>query len=410
MSVHKSMKTRICSELMHLYIVVKFQTALSGNEQYRMLRFERSPPQQHTQKQKAESLLLFRTKKSTCLVAQEMSTHRNVWVGVGVAVGAVALAATWWFLSSKKKQKLTLKSTVTLKSGYKMPRVGLGTWRSKPGEVISAVKAALLCGYRHIDTAWAYQNEAEVGEGIRQAIAESGGKLKRSDIFVTTKLWNQFHDPEDVEKACRDSLEKLGLEYVDLYLMHWPVAFKYIEGNVMSTVDGKSQVLDIPVKATWQAMEPLVAKGLVKSLGVSNFTVDQMHDLLTYAKVKPVTNQCEAHPHFPNSDVANFCKRNGMVFTAYSSLGTIWEGQASCQEDPVVKQLASKYGKSAAQILLRWGLQRDYLILPKSVSAKRILENSQLFDFEISDEDMKRLNALGQGKDRKLKPGWASQF
>jgi diketogulonate reductase-like aldo/keto reductase len=299
---------------------------------------------------------------------------------------------------SSASNALRLDSTATLNSGYAMPRVGLGTWRSQPGQVTAAVKAALGCGYKHIDTAWIYQNEKEVGEGINQSI--EAGSVTRDGIFVTTKLWNQFHQPEHVENALKDSLSRLRLDYVDLYLVHWPIAFK----------QGTNDVVDVPLRNTWEAMEPLVEKGLVRSIGISNYSVQQMEDLLKYCKVKPVTNQCEAHPHFPNSEVAQFCKENGMVFTAYSSLGNVSAEQESCLTDPLVVKLAQRYGKTPAQILLRWGLQRDYMILPKSVSVQRVADNANLFDFEISDQDMADLTNLGQGKTRKLKPTWAKHF
>eukprot|EP00475_Leptophrys_vorax_P022191 TRINITY_DN3020_c0_g1_i1.p1 TRINITY_DN3020_c0_g1~~TRINITY_DN3020_c0_g1_i1.p1 ORF type:complete len:343 (-),score=84.97 TRINITY_DN3020_c0_g1_i1:724-1752(-) len=331
---------------------------------------------------------------------------KRVWF----AVGAVALAASWWLLKSKTS-KLTMKSTVTLSTGAKMPLLGFGTWRAGPGEVAAAVKTALLYGYRHIDCAWAYRNESEVGEGIKQAIAESKGKLTRNMIFVTTKLWNQFHQPEQVEEACRDSLNKLGLEYVDLYLMHWPVSFNYHADDFLSKLpDGSNDVTNVPIRDTWQAMEPLVAKGLVKAIGISNFTKRQIEDLLSYAKVKPVVHQCEAHPHFPNVELAKFSKDHGMAFTAYSSLGKIWDGQDSCMDEKVVQQVSKKLNKSPAQVLLRWGLQQGYIIIPKSANPKRVAENANLFDFEISQEDMDKLTALGAGRKRKNRPVWATYF
>jgi diketogulonate reductase-like aldo/keto reductase len=284
-----------------------------------------------------------------------------------------------------------------------MPLLGLGTWRSEPGKVALAVKTALLAGYKHIDTAWVYQNEQEVGQGIRDAM-KADQRITRESIFVTTKLWNIFHKPEQVEEACNESAEKLGLKYVDLYLMHWPIAMNRASTGLYG------DVIDVPLQDTWVAMEKLAAKGKVRSIGVSNFNVDQIEELWKHAKFKPVVNQCEAHPHFPNIKVAEFCKQKGMLFTAYSSLGSIFQGQDSCLDESIVKNLAKKYGKSPAQILYRWGLQRGYAIIPKTVNPERVLENSQIFDFELSSRETDALTALGQGKDRKLNPSWATHF
>jgi aldehyde reductase len=359
---------------------------------------------------------------------------KRVLIGAGVAVGAVAIAATWWFLANKKKpsskkdeapaakpkteeatkpnkEQWDINSTVTLSNGVKMPRLGLGTWKAGKGEVAAAVKAALLHGYRLIDGAWAYRNEAEVGEGIKAAIAESNGKVTRESIFVTTKLWNQFHKPDQVEVGCRDSLKNLGLDYIDLYLMHWPVAFEYNPDDFLSKkADGTSDVIQVPIVDTWKAMEALVEKGLVKSIGISNLTQSQIDEIFAIAKIKPVNHQCEAHPHFPNLEIAEYSRKKGMSFTAYSSLGRVWEDQESCLDEPVVKKIADKHKKTAAQVLLRWGLQNDYLIIPKSANPKRLVENSNLFDFELTEEDMKAITALGNGRKRKCHPGWATHF
>lgn len=297
---------------------------------------------------------------------------------------------------------LSLNSTLKLNSGYEIPVLGLGTWRSDVGKVTEAVKVALLAGYRHIDAAWIYQNEDEVGAGIKAAMQENA-KITRDSIFVTTKLWNTFHHPDAVEGALRESLKKLGLDYVDLYLVHWPVSFNSAPDNVFGAGDA-----NIPLKDTWKAMEKLVEKGLTRSIGVSNYNLEQMKELLEYAIIKPVTNQCEAHPHFPNSEVYEFCRQHGMVFTAYSSLGKISDSQSSPMDELKVKQLAEKYKKSPAQILYRWGLQRGYVVLPKSVTPSRVLENAAIFDFEISESDMNDLNALEAKNDKKIRPKWCN--
>jgi aldehyde reductase len=290
--------------------------------------------------------------------------------------------------------KLSLQSTVKLSSGYEMPIFGLGTWRSEPDKVTEAVKFALLNGYKHIDAAWIYENEDEVGAGIRAAMKENPA-ITRESIFVTTKLWNSFHRPEQVEPAIRDSLKKLGLDYVDLYLIHFPVAWSETEDEV-----------NVTLKDTWLAMENLVKLGLTRSIGVSNYSVQQLEELLGYATILPVTNQSEAHPHYPNEQVYEFGKKHNITFTAYSSLGKVFDGQTSPLDDPKVLEIAKKYKKSPAQLLYRWGLQKGFLLIPKSVNKERIIENTQIFDFEISDSDIAEITSLKHKGDKKNNPDW----
>jgi len=276
-----------------------------------------------------------------------------------------------------------------------MPLLGLGTWKSKSGEVEAAVKKALEVGYRHIDCAFGYGNEGEVGKALKYGMEEL--KIPRSEIFVTSKLWNTFHAPQDVEPAFHKSLEALGLEYLDLYLMHWPICFKNLNWttNFPTNPDG-SIIYDLEnhPNDTYLAMEKLVEKGLVKSIGVSNFNSKQIEDVLSVCKIKPVTNQVECQPYLGQEKLKKFCEERGIFLTAYSPLGSPdrpWAkpDDPKLLEDSRLVSMGQKYGKSVAQILLRWQIQRKIVVIPKSVTPSRIEENAALFDFELSEEDMK---------------------
>jgi diketogulonate reductase-like aldo/keto reductase len=287
-----------------------------------------------------------------------------------------------------------MKKTLTLNNNHTMPTIGLGTWRSPKGEVKAAVKYALTeAGYTHIDCASIYGNEKEIGEAFVEVFAE--GKVKREDIFITSKLWNTEHHPDNVEKACRKTLADLQLEYLDLYLVHWGIAFEH-KDNPEPVRDGMVVTEPVPTIETWKAMEQLVEKGLVKSIGVANFTTAMIVDLLSYAKIKPVINQIEIHPYNTQEDVVNYCHKKEIHVTAYSPLGSNGGKIERPIKDPVVIDLAAKYQKSPAQILIRWSIQRDLVVIPKSVDTNRIAENIQVFDFELSADDMKKINDLNK--------------
>ncbi len=256
-----------------------------------------------------------------------------------------------------------IKSTVKLNNGVAMPRFGLGVWQMERGqETVGAVLRALEVGYRHIDTAKIYGNEASVGEAIRK----SG--VAREEIFVTTKLWNDDHD--DPEKALEASLQRLGMDYVDLYLIHWPGS-------------------DFDNEKTWGAMEKFPKVGKCKSVGVSNFTIQHLSELLAKSKLVPAVNQVEFHPYLYQKELLEYCRAQNIQLEAYSPLT---KGQRL--EDPKLLQIASKYGKSTAQILIRWALQHDLVVIPKSSNPERIWENSEVFDFEITPEDMLKLDGF----------------
>ena len=266
----------------------------------------------------------------------------------------------------------------TLNNGLEIPVIGFGTWKMEEGkECIDAVSHALKSGYTHIDTAAVYKNEKSVGDAIKAS------NMNREDLFITTKVWNTDRGYEETKKALQTSLDKLQMDYVDLYLVHWPVP-----------VDHKDNWEKIN-EETWRAMEEALEEGKVKAIGVSNFMPHHMDALLKTAKVKPVINQLYLNPSDAQEEIVNYNKELDILSEAYSPLGsgTIFSVEA-------IKDMAEKYNKSLAQIVLRWSIQKGFLPIPKSVTPKRIEENLNIFDFEITEEDMAILDKLkGQAKE-----------
>ncbi len=257
-----------------------------------------------------------------------------------------------------------INGTVTLNNGVEMPYFGLGTWKSTDGdEVKNSVRFALNAGYKLIDTATLYRNE----KGIGEAIKESG--VKREDLFITSKVWNDDQGFDSTLAAYDKSLKLLGADYLDLYLIHWPVTGKYIE--------------------TWKALEIIYKEGRVRAIGISNFLPVHLDKLLPEAEVVPAINQMEFHPYIIQQPLIDQCREAGINYQAWSPimLGKVFE-------IPLFKEIGNKYGKNEAQVVLRWDLQRGVLTIPKSVKEERIISNANIFDFELSDADMAQINAL----------------
>lgn len=286
------------------------------------------------------------------------------------------------------------KFVFTLRGGLKMPALGLGTYAPKENDedVFNAVHAAVKIGYRHLDCAAIYRNERAVGSAIKKLIIE--GTIERDDLFITSKLWNTCHQPDLVRTSLKKSLDDLGIKYLDMYLIHWPMAYK--EGGEFHPRDENGKVIfsDVDYVETWKALEDCVDEGLVRNIGVSNFSSRQLQRILDIARIKPQVNQVECHLHLANTKLFNYCQENGVVMQAYSPLGSPGnkkEPPPSCLEEPVLLEIAKVKNKTPAQVSLRFLLQRGLSVVPKSVRVERIQENFQIFDFELSSDEMKQL-------------------
>ncbi|WP_232697519.1 aldo/keto reductase [Brevibacillus daliensis] len=263
-----------------------------------------------------------------------------------------------------------LKNTTTLHNGVKMPWLGIGVFKVEEGpELVNAVKFAIKHGYRSIDTAAIYENEEGVGQAIREGLDEVG--ISREELFVTSKVWNSDLGYESTIAAYETSLKKLGLDYLDSYLIHWPVEGKY--------------------KDAWRALETLYKEGKVKAIGVSNFQVHHLVDLMKDAEIKPMINQVEYHPRLTQKEVQAFCHKHEIQLEAWSPL---MHGQLL--DNPILQEIANTYNKTIAQIIIRWDLQNGVVTIPKSTKEHRIVENSNVFDFELTKEEMQRIEQLNQ--------------
>lgn len=278
--------------------------------------------------------------------------------------------------------------SLKLSNGNAMPVVGFGTWMLSASDAENAVAYALACGYRHVDCAIAYGNEDGVGRGLNRAF--NSKTVTREDIFITGKLPNMAHRAEDVLPTLKKTLTALSTEYLDLYLIHWGLATK--EGH------REPDFMNIPIRETWEAMEELVQKGLVRAIGVANFTAPMLIDLLSYAKTPPAVNQIELHPYLQQPRVVSFCQSQNIAVTAYSPLGRpgaeLSEHMPRVVDDPVIRGIAEAHGKTAAQIALRWGIQRNTAVIPKSTHKERIRENLEIFDFTLSEKEMAALAGI----------------
>ncbi|KAI0076396.1 Aldo/keto reductase [Panus rudis PR-1116 ss-1] len=282
---------------------------------------------------------------------------------------------------------------LTLSSGQSLPQIGLGTWLSKPNEVENAVEIAIRNGYRHLDLAMIYQNQDEVGRALKKVIPSV---VKREELFITSKLWNCSHRPEYVEKELDETLAQLGIDYLDLYLVHWPVAFP--PGALFTPHATKEDEIALDLEPslvdTWKEVIKLPKTGKVKAVGVSNFSIEHIKGIVEATGVWPTVNQIEAHPLLPQGDLVAFAKEHNIHLTAYSPLGNNLVGKTKLVDYPEVKAVADKLGATPAQVLIAWGVYRGYSVIPKSVQEHRIKSNFQ--QVTLSKEDYETISAIGK--------------
>lgn len=302
--------------------------------------------------------------------------------------------------------------TLTLRSGDRIPQIGLGMWKVDGARVSSLVEEAVRTGYRHLDCACDYGNELEVGRGLRSVLA--AGDCKREDLWLTSKLWNTFHRAEHVPTAAQRSLKDLGVEYLDLYLIHFPISLRFVDPAVRyppgwffdPDAEHPRMVEDlVPLAETWQAMESLVTSGLVRNIGICNFPIALIRDLLSYASIPPAVLQVESHPFLTQEKLLRFCQEQQIVYTAFSPLGArsyLSLGMAQENEDllshPLLLEIAQKVQRTPAQVALRWAIQRGTAVIPKTASQARLSENLDLFSFELTTDQMKAIAELDQGR------------
>ncbi|XOV78524.1 MAG: aldo/keto reductase [Aestuariibacter sp.] len=297
-------------------------------------------------------------------------------------------------------------------SQKEMPKVGLGLWKIAPEDCAQAVYEAIEVGYRHLDSACDYGNEKQVGEGIKRAIDD--GLCTRDDLWITSKLWNTYHAKEHVQLALEKSLDDLGLDYLDLYLIHFPIAQTFVPFEERyppewfvdpNAAEPKMAFAKVPLYETWQAMEACVTAGLSTHIGVCNYNSGLLQDLMNYAQIKPYTLQIESHPYLTQERLISLAQGYGLNVTAFSPLGALsyleldMAGQnESVLEQVVVKQAAERLGKTPAQVVLRWNVQRGCSIIPKSSKLHRLKENLSIFDFALNEQEMQAISALNANR------------
>ncbi|KAJ0422280.1 NADP-dependent oxidoreductase domain-containing protein [Aspergillus carlsbadensis] len=296
--------------------------------------------------------------------------------------------------------------TIKLSSGHDMPIVGFGLWKVNNDTCADQVYEAIKAGYRLFDGACDYGNEVEAGQGVARAIKE--GIVKREDLFIVSKLWNSFHDGDRVEPIARKQLADWGVDYFDLYIVHFPISLKYVDPSVRyppswNSEAGKVELGNATIQETWTAMESLVDKSLARSIGISNFNAQSLMDLLRYARVRPATLQIEHHPYLTQTRLVDYAQREGIAITAYSSFGPLGflelqvtkaENTQPLFEHDTIKSIATKYGKTPAQVLLRWATQRNVAVIPKSNNPARLAQNLDVVGFDLESSEIEAISAL----------------
>lgn len=285
------------------------------------------------------------------------------------------------------------------RNGDTIPILGLGTWKSTPGDVYKAVKEAIKIGYRHIDCAFIYGNEKEVGQAIKESIVEQ--IVSRKDLWITSKLWNSEHGYDNVLPALKNTLADLQLDYLDLYLIHWPVPLKIKSGLPQKPKDFAQH----PIADTWKGMEAAFNEGLVRHIGVSNFSIAKLQKLMQSARIKPEMNQVEINAYMQQDALVDFCKANGILVTAYAPLGSSdrpeflkSSDEPVLLQDETLKKIAQRNGISVAQVLLAWTIKRGISVIPKSVNTERLKQNLAAAELELTDEDMAQIKAINRDR------------
>jgi len=305
-----------------------------------------------------------------------------------------------------------IEQEIKLNTGHMLPSVGLGMWKVDGPIAAEMVVEAARCGYRHFDCACDYGNEAAVGVGLREVI--DSGICRREDLWITSKLWNTYHRREHVRPAVERSLRDLRLDYLDLYLIHFPIALKFVpfedryppEWFFDPQSDSPRMEFDrVPISETWQAMEELVAAGLVRDIGVCSFGCSLLRDLLSYAQIRPAVLQVESHPYLTQDNLLRLCREEEIAVTAFSPLGALSyfslemaDASESVIEAPVVREIAANHGRTAAQIVLRWAVQRGTAVIPKTSRPERLKENLAILDFQLTDEEMHAIGRLNRNR------------
>lgn len=302
--------------------------------------------------------------------------------------------------------------TIRLPSGREVASVGLGLWKIDPSETAAVVRAAIDCGYRHFDSACDYGNEIQTGQGLAEAI--ESGTVRREDLWITSKLWNTYHRAEHVRSALEKSLRDLQLQYLDLYLIHFPIASKYVPIEERyppgwfsdpDATDPRVEADPVPIIETWRAMEQLVRDGLVREIGVCNFGTSLLRDLMSQAEIRPAMLQIEMHPYLTQQKLTRFCRESSIAVTAFSPLGAqsyfqlnMANRDESLIEHASIRRIAESHGRTPAQILLRWGVQRGTAVVPKTSRLERLKQNLAIFDFVLTDEEMSTIDSLNHNR------------